>query len=80
MIVIATVLASGCTLGTALEAREDSLNATQTAQAMPTATPDENAVVLTPLEQTPGAIQLTPINLAAERFGGVRAAAGGRGD
>lgn len=63
MILIATVFASGCTLGTALEAREDSLNATQTAQAMPTATPDENAVVLTPLEQTPGAIQLTPINL-----------------
>ena len=60
----AAVFASGCTLGTALEAREGNLNATQTAQALPTATPDENTVALTPLEQTPGAIQLTPINVA----------------
>ena len=60
---IFALLVSGCTLGTALEAREDSLNATQTAQAVPTATQAEPDVVLVPVEQTPGAIQLTPINL-----------------
>jgi hypothetical protein len=60
---LVSLLLGGCNLGTALEAREGSLNATQTAQALPTPTQSEPDVVLVPLEETPGAIQLTPINL-----------------
>ncbi len=56
VILTAALFISGCTLGTALEAREGSLNATQTAALRATPT---QAVALTPLQTS--AAQATPI-------------------
>ncbi len=57
---LGSLLLGGCNLGTALEAREDSLNATQTAAVVQDAgVPPTQGVVLTPLET--GAAQPTPI-------------------
>ncbi len=52
-------LLSACNLGTAQEAREGSMNATQTAQPLVTV-PATQAVVLTPLVTIPPTIDLVP--------------------